>query len=98
MSGAHCIELAGPARVNRLAQHSNVEVIRRRKDRKVVEIQVRDCGNDSRLPAHTSNPLAYVYREEVVNGLAPIFVLKHIPDRARPVFTAVLDSCLAKAA
>jgi hypothetical protein len=98
MCGARVIELAGPQRVNRLARHSNVEVIRRRKDRKVVEMQVRDRGDDSRLPAHTANPLAYVYRDEVVQGLAPIFVLKHIPDHTRPVFTAVLDSCVAKAA
>jgi hypothetical protein len=95
MAGSRCLELAGPSRVQRLAQHANVEVIRRRKDSKVVEIQVRDRGDDSRLPAHTSNPLAYVYREEVVKGLAPIFVLKHIPTHTRPIFRAVLDSIAA---
>jgi hypothetical protein len=95
MCGARCIELAGPSRVNRLKGHSNVQVIRRRGDRKVVEIQVHDSGDDSRKPAHISNPLAYVFREEVVRGLAPIFVLKHIPTHTRPVFTAVLDSCMA---
>lgn len=95
MNGLRCIELADPSRAARLAKHPNVEAIRRRKDRKIVELQVHSDGDDSALDAHHGNPLAYVYREEVVAGLAPIFVLKHLPGHTRNIFRAVVLDCAA---
>ena len=95
MSGTRCIELAGPQRVNRLARSPNVDVIRRRKDCKVVEIQVRDRGDDSRKPAKQGNPLKYSHRGETDSNPTNVWTLKHIPTHTRPIFRAVLDSIAA---
>jgi hypothetical protein len=94
MSGERCIELAGPERVKRLSRHANVEVIRRRKDRQVVEIQIHAQGDDSLKPPRHGNPLKYTFREELESS-APVFTLKHLPNHTRPIFTAVLDDCIA---
>lgn len=95
MHGLRVIELTDPSRAARLAKHPNVEAIRRGKDHQIVQLQVHETSDDSNLPAHHGNPLAYVYREEVVAGLAPIFVLKHLPKHTRNIFRAVVLDCAA---
>jgi hypothetical protein len=57
MSGARCIEMAGPERARRLAQMANVRVIRRHRDGTIVEIQLLDYADDSRVPPRNGNPL-----------------------------------------
>jgi hypothetical protein len=94
MNGLRCIELADPSRARRLAKHANVQTIRRRKDRKIVELQVHNQGDEGGLPAHFGNPLAYSYREEV-DGHAPIWQLKYLPKHTRNVFRAVVLDCAA---
>lgn len=94
MNGFRCLELCDPSRAKRLAAHSNVEVIRRRQDHKIVELQVHDEGDDTRLDAHFGNPLAYSYREEVANH-SPIWQLKYLPNHTRDVFRAVVLDCAA---
>lgn len=94
MNGLRCIELADPSRATRLARHANVQTIRRRKDRKIVELQVHEQGDDARLPAHHGNPLAYSYREEVEDH-APVWALKHLPNHTRRIFCAVVLDCAA---
>jgi len=94
MNGCRCLELAGPERVKRLAQHPNVELIRRRKTRQVVEIQVHAQGDDSAKAERRGNPLKYSYREPLESA-SPVWTLRHLPDHTRAIFRAVLDDCLA---
>lgn len=56
MAGARCVEYAGPERVRRLLQAPNTQAIRQRKSKVIVEIQVEEHGDDSRLPARMGNP------------------------------------------
>jgi hypothetical protein len=94
MTGLRCTELAGPERVKQLLKSPNVVPIRRRKDNQVVELQVQDRADDSRVPAHQGNPLKYTFLEELESS-APIHTLKRLPDFTRPIFRAVLESCAA---
>ena len=56
MAGCRLIELAGAARARRLAQAANVEVIRKRKTREIVEIHLLDHGDDSRKKEVWTDP------------------------------------------
>jgi hypothetical protein len=93
--GAQCIELADMARVRRLAKASNVELVHRRKDGRLVEIQVHEAGDDSRRDGRTGNPLAYSYDSDTDDNPQNVWALKGIPTAARSVFLAVLDDCAA---
>ena len=98
MSGYRCIELAGPERVRRLAKFANVELIRRRKDKCVVEIQVHPCGDDSQRPARRGNPCKYSHCAETRDNVANVWMLKHLPDGSRSIFQAVVEDCCRRAA
>lgn len=56
MAGARCVEFACPERVRRLLQAPNAHAVRQRKSNQIVEIQVDEYGDDSRLPARLGNP------------------------------------------
>jgi hypothetical protein len=64
MSGPRCLELAGPQRLLCLIKAPNVEVIRRRKDHKIVELQVHEFGNDSAIPSTGGNASTESYDHE----------------------------------
>lgn len=98
MHGPRCIELADTARVARLSQAPNVQLIRRRRDGKVVEIQVQEYGDDSQQPAHHGNPRAYSHDHETDSNPARVWTLKHLPDEAGPIFRTVTTECLKRAA
>lgn len=93
LAGERCIQLADAARVARLTKHPNVVVIRRRKDRQIVELQIHAVGDDSREPARLGNPLKYSHHGETDTNPSNVWTLKRIPSHARHVFTAVLDEC-----
>ena len=56
MAGSRMIELAGPARVKRLAEGVNVRIVRKHKTREIVEVQLLDYGDDSRRKELWANP------------------------------------------
>jgi hypothetical protein len=62
--GPRCYEWANRERLLCLIQAPNVKVIRRRKDKMIVELQVRECGDDSALPDRKGNPRAYSHDHE----------------------------------
>jgi endonuclease V-like protein UPF0215 family len=95
MAGPRCIELADKARVRRLIQAPNVVVIRRKKDRRIVEIQLQEYGDDSRVPTRLGNPLAYSHKSETQDNVANVWALKRIPQQAATIFSAVLDECIS---
>ncbi len=55
MCGEACLELAGPERLRYLLKAPNVRAVTRRGDRKVVELQVRDCGGEPNVPSSGGN-------------------------------------------
>ena len=90
-----CLELAGPARVDQLLKAPNVKAIRRRKDRRIVELQVRPFGDDSIRPERRGNPLKYSSKGETERNPPNCWTLKHLPKDTRSVFRAVTEGCLA---
>jgi len=68
MAGSRCIELAGPERVRSLLAGSNVEPVRKRKTREIVEIQVLSFGDDERKKSrHKSSRTLSTDRERYDN-------------------------------
>jgi hypothetical protein len=55
MCGEACLELAGPERLRYLLKAPNVEVIRRHRDHKIVELQVHDFGIEANEPSTGGN-------------------------------------------
>ena len=78
MAGCRLIELAGPARARRLAQAANVEVIRKRKTREIVEIHLLDHGDDSRQKASWTDPRKLSIRAETDENPAGVWMLKRL--------------------
>jgi hypothetical protein len=94
MSGLRCIELADEARAARLVKASNVYAVRRRRDGKVVEIQVMDAGGDRDGP-HRGNPRRYSYDHESDQNPRGVWTLKHLDRSTRQIFRAAIDDCAA---
>ena len=78
MAGPRYIELAGPERVRRLAQASNVKVVRRRKTGMIVELQLREFGNDARLRAKAGNAQALSHDCETPTNPRGVWELKQL--------------------
>lgn len=87
------IELADQVRAERLAKAENVDVVRRRKDRKIVRIHLKNFSDDSRLEIHRGNPRRYSHDHE--NDLNPprVWTMRHISSEVQDIFRAsVLDN------
>ena len=95
MCGFFCIELADPSRVKRILQAPNAKAVRRHKDHQVVEIQLREAGDDAKKRFKTGNPLSYSSDRATEDNPQNVWALKDIPTEARPVFLAVLQDCAA---
>ena len=55
MHGRICLERVGPERLRHLVKAPNVEVIRRHRDHKIVELQVHDFGLEAHVPSTGGN-------------------------------------------
>lgn len=96
MSGLRCLELANPARVARLLQAPNATAVMRRKDRKVVEIQLRaESCDEAGSAGRKGNAQSYSFREYGEQMQAGPWALKRIDSETRGIFTTVVDGCLA---
>jgi hypothetical protein len=70
MAGPKCIEFAGPERVRKLMQAANVRIIRKRKTGPVVELQLLQHGDDSRIPSKWGNPRKLSHNHETPDNPA----------------------------
>jgi hypothetical protein len=95
MTGLRCIELAGPQRARRVLGAFNARGVRRRRDRKVVEIQLANHGDDTREPARLGNPQRYSHDSETDTNPANVWTLKRIALRDRAAFQRVVEECIA---
>lgn len=68
MHGPRCLELAGPQRLLCLLKGPNVEVIRRRKDHKIVELQIHEVGDDSMELSRGGNASTNSHNKETVTN------------------------------
>jgi len=75
-AGPKCIEFAGPERVAWLVKAHNAVPVIQRKTRNVVEVQLLDYGDCTRLPAHTANDQTYTYRFEDDSNPRGVWSLK----------------------
>lgn len=57
MAGARCIGRADFAWIQRVAGAPNVRLIRERRTKTVVRVELEDYGDDSRLESRGGNPL-----------------------------------------
>ena len=64
MAGCRLVEFAGPARARRLAQGTNVQIVRKRKTGEIVEIHLLDHGDDSRRKQAWVDPRKLSIRAE----------------------------------
>jgi len=78
MSGPRCIERASPERLLRIAKAPNVLVVRQRKTGTIVEVQVLEFGDDSRLPSKWSNPLKLSTNHETCDNPRCVWTLKKL--------------------
>lgn len=97
MCGLRCLELADGSRLKWLAGAPNAKAICRRRDGKLVEIQLRAEGDDSHRAGRTGNPLSYSYDSETEENPATVWTLKRIRSDAREVFRAVVEECSGSA-
>jgi hypothetical protein len=97
MCGLRCVEKAGPARVAQLAKAPNAVLVRQRRDKKLVEIQLYDVGDDSRKRGQAGNPQRYSHDHETAENPPNVWTLRRIATEARPVFGAVVHDCMSEA-
>lgn len=92
--GPRLLEYADEARAMRLARAENAEVVRRRKDKQIMQINLREFGDDSRTPCRPKgNPSAYSHDHETEHNPPKVWTLRRIPDEAGPIFREVVTSC-----
>jgi len=78
MAGPRCIERAGPERLLRLAGAPNIQVVRQRKTGNIVEVQVLEFGDDSRLPSKYGNPFKLSTDYETPDNPPNVWTLKKL--------------------
>jgi hypothetical protein len=78
MAGSRFIEFAGPERVQKLLQAANVKIIRKRKNRAIVEIQLLEYGDDSRTPSQWGNPQKLSHNHETPDNPLGVWTLKRL--------------------
>lgn len=83
-AGPRLLEMADPARVEVLLRAPNVRPILRHK-RLLVEIQILDYGDSSRVPPKWGKPQKLSTNLEAEDNPANVWKFKRFPDKTRPV-------------
>ena len=94
MAGERCLELATHSRATAIAAAPNAVPIRRHRDGKLVEIQVRDFGADAGFPQH-GDPRRYSHNHETETNPPQVWTLRHIPRNQRSLFGSAVNDCAA---
>jgi hypothetical protein len=78
-SSARVIELADQVRAERLATGANVDkVVRRRRDKKIVRIELKSVSDDSRLEIHRGNPRSYSHDHETEQNPRGVWMMRRL--------------------
>lgn len=97
-SGGRCVDLVDEARARQLGKARNVQAIRRRKDRRVVELHIENHGGDWKGKAMRGDPRKYSHDHETDHNPNRCWTLRHLPDHTEPLFRLAIKDCLKKAA
>jgi hypothetical protein len=78
----------------------NTEAVIRRKDKRLVQVNVLGCGDDSGLPPREGNPQAYscLVRQETEYEPRGVWALKHLPKETADLYDTVWAGCLKRVA
>jgi hypothetical protein len=88
------IEQANPDRVKRLLAAPNTLTVRKRKTGKVVQIILKEHGDDSIRPSRQGDPRKYFHKHETDENPPNVLALKRLPDFTAPIFRAAVDDCI----
>ncbi len=93
--GALCVELADPIRARRLGQASNAETVRRKRDGRIMQINLMDVADESERRPSFCNPRKYTYLDCSERMPQGVHALKHLPDHTASLYRQVRIDCMA---
>jgi hypothetical protein len=93
-----CIDLVDEARAKRLAKAFNVEAIRRRKDKRIVELRIENYGGDWKGQPKRGDPRKYSHDNETEQNPNCCWTLRHLPKSTASLYRLAVTDCLTKAA
>lgn len=81
--GAHdrVIELADQLRAERIAAGENAQVVRRRKDGKIVRIVLENFSDDTNLVVHRGNPRRYSHDHETEQNPPRVWTMRKLTSK-----------------
>jgi hypothetical protein len=97
-SNGRCIDLVDETRAKRLAKARNVEAIRRRKDKRIVELHIENYGGDWKGNRRHGDPRKYSHDHETDQNPNRCWTLRHLPEHVAPLFRLSITDNLKKAA
>jgi hypothetical protein len=92
------VEQASPERVKQLMAAPNAEILRKRLTGQVVQINLKNHGDDSKRKHRLGNPNKYYHKHETDENPPNVLALKRLPHFTAPIFGAVVNGCIRKAA
>jgi hypothetical protein len=100
-SDGRVIELCDQVRAERLAKHPNATAVRRRKDKKIVRIQLEQVSDESAIVVHRGNPRRYSHDHETEANPPRVWTMRRLgandPDAekyVREIYQASILDCL----
>jgi hypothetical protein len=92
----HAVDIVDQARAQRLSLAPNVRIVRRRKDKRIMEVHILSFGDDSKQAGKRGNPLSYsnFVRQETEYEPTGMWALKHLANETAPLFDEVVRSCI----
>lgn len=98
-AGGLAIDHVDAARARQLAKGRNIQAVRRRKDGKIVRLNLTNFGgSDEGLQWVRGNPRRYSHDHETERNPPRVWTLRHLPSFTGPIFRRVLTDCIARKA
>ena len=92
------VDLVDEQKALQLAKAPNATVIRRRKDRRIVEIHLRSLCDESSLPRRMGDPRKYSKHHQTDQNPENVWYLRHLPDETEDLYRLSVTDCLKRAA
>jgi hypothetical protein len=96
----HVVDLVDQAQARQMAKGINAKVIRRRKDKAIVEVHLSSLGDDSNWnPEHPkANPRTYSHDHETPLNPRGCWTVRHLHSEDAPIYQAAVLDTLKRAA
>lgn len=89
------VERVDHSRALHLAKASNAEVIRKRKTKEIVGINLKSAGDDSGLDRRHNNPRSHSHKNETETNPPNCWTLKRIHSKTADIYGAVVNDLAA---